>query len=423
MVMADKSLDDDEIKELRTKIRDALPEIPGVKLRFEDDSEQGGTSTFFAVKLFGQDTDELYAIADEAARRLETLENVQDIVTPRTQGQREIQVRVDRDKAARLGMTAQDVSEIFGFTLGGMRLPRFKAGDKEIETWLSLRLEDRENLEDLRALQFRAEDGTPIQLGDIATFEVVQKPSTIQRENRKVQVAVRAVYEGEDWQETQEEISGLMDALDLPAGYSWGWNDRIIENQNQNAEMGVNFLLALLLVYLVMASLFESLAQPFAILLSIFFAIPGAMWMLAATGTPMNLMAQIGFLILMGIVVNNGIVLLDHMNQLRARGLSDAEAVVEAGRDRLRPILMTAATTVIGLLPLAVGGAAVSGLMYFPMARTVMGGLISSAFATLIVLPLVALGVEWIGRWMQGIWRASRPRARETAAATEAPVA
>jgi HAE1 family hydrophobic/amphiphilic exporter-1 len=305
-----------------------------------------------------------------------------------------------------------------------MRLPRFKAGDKEIETWLSLRLEDRENLEDLRALQFRAEDGTPIQLGDVATFEVVQKPSTIQRENRKVQVAVRAVYEGEDWQKTQEEISGLMDALDLPAGYSWGWNDRIIENQNQNAEMGVNFLLALLLVYLVMASLFESLAQPFAILLSIFFAIPGAMWMLAATGTPMNLMAQIGFLILMGIVVNNGIVLLDHMNQLRARGLSDAEAVVEAGRDRLRPILMTAATTVIGLLPLAVGGANVSGLMYFPMARTVMGGLISSAFATLIVLPLVALGVEAIGRWMQGIWRASRPRARarETTVVAEAPV-
>lgn len=421
MVLADKSLDDDEIKELRTRVREILPEIPGVKLRFEDDSEQGGSSTFFAVKLFGQDTGELYTIADEAARRLETLENVEDIVTPRTQGQREIQVRVDRDKAARLGMTSKDVSDIFGFTLGGMRLPRFKAGDQEIETWLALRLEDRQNLEDLRSLQFRTRDGTQVQLGDIATFEVVEKPPTITRENRKVQVAVRAVYEGEDWQKAKDEISGLMDAVDLPAGYSWGWNDRIIENENQNAEMGVNFLLALLLVYLVMASLFESLAQPFAILFSILFAVPGALWFLTATGTPMNLMAQIGFLILMGIVVNNGIVLLDHMNQLRARGLSDAEAVIQAGRDRLRPILMTAATTVIGLLPLAVGGAAVSGLMYFPMARTVMGGLVSSAFATLVVLPLLALGFEAIGRWTRRIWTASAPRTRSATVASEAP--
>jgi hydrophobic/amphiphilic exporter-1 (mainly G- bacteria), HAE1 family len=185
--------------------------------------------------------------------------------------------------------------------------------------------------------------------------------------------------------------------------------------------MAINFLLALLLVYLVMASLFESLAQPFAILFSIPFALPGAAWLLAATGTPFNLMAQIGLLILMGIVVNNGIVLLDHMNQLRGRGLSDLEAAVQAGRDRLRPILMTATTTVIGLLPLAVGGAAVSGLMYFPMARTVMGGLISSVFLTLLVLPFLALRVEAIGRWLTGIWRASAPA--QKAAGEGAPAA
>ncbi|MDX1631940.1 MAG: efflux RND transporter permease subunit [Thermoanaerobaculia bacterium] len=409
MVMEDKSLDDDEMKELRSEIRESLPEIPGVKLRFENDSEQGGSSTFFAVKLYGQDTDELYGLADEAARRLDTLEGIEDIVTPRNQGQREVRVEVDREKIARMGMTAQDVSNLFGFTLGGMRLPRFKAGDREIETWLALRLEDRENLEDLKSIQFSDLEGRPIQLGDIARFEIVERPPRIRRENRKVQVAVDAVYEGDDWNDTKEEITGLMDALDLPAGYSWGWNDRIIENENQSAEMGVNFLLALLLVYLVMSSLFESLAQPFAILFSIVFALPGVFWTLAATGTPFNLMAQIGLLILMGIVVNNGIVLLDHMNQLRDRGLSEREAVLQAGRDRMRPILMTAATTVIGLLPLAAGGASVSGLMYFPMARTVMGGLITSAFVTLLVLPLAALMMEAVGRWLAGIWRASTP--------------
>ena len=122
-------------------------------------------------------------------------------------------------------------------------------------------------------------------------------------------------------------------------------------------------LLALALVYLVMASLFESLAQPFSILFSIPFALPGAVWLLALTGTPFNLMAQIGLLILFGIVVNNGIVLLDHMNQLRRAGVPRDEAILQAGRDRLRAVLMTAATTILGLLPLAFGGATVGGVM------------------------------------------------------------
>jgi HAE1 family hydrophobic/amphiphilic exporter-1 len=138
--------------------------------------------------------------------------------------------------------------------------------------------------------------------------------------------------------------------------------------------MGVNFLLALLLVYLVMASLFEPLAQPFAILFSIPFALPGAAWLLAATGTPFNMMSQIGLLILMGIVVNNGIVLLDHMNQLRNAEMGTEEAILQAGRDRMRAILMTASTTIIGLAPLALGGSRAGGLFYYPLAITVMGG-------------------------------------------------
>lgn len=203
-----------------------------------------------------------------------------------------------------------------------------------------------------------------------------------------------------------------MNAFELPAGYSWSWGDRIIEQDTQGKEMGINFLLALVLVYLVMASLFESLAQPFAILFSIPFALPGAIWMLAATRTPFNLMAQIGLLILMGIVVNNGIVLLDHLNQLRAQGMGREEAILQAGRDRLRAILMTASTTIIGLLPLAIGGSAVGGLFYFPLARTVMGGLMSSTFLTLIVLPYIDDGVERATLWFKKLWRSSAPAAK-----------
>jgi HAE1 family hydrophobic/amphiphilic exporter-1 len=405
-----RDLDDDEIRDLRTTIRDGLPEIPGVRVTFRDEADEGGSSTYFAVKLFGQDTGFLYGLADEVARRLETVDDVEDVTRPRNGGRREIQVSIDRDKAASLGLDAQDVTELLAFSLGGLRLDRFRTGDREIITWLALRLEDREQLQDLSQLPVSRAGGRPVLLGDIADFQQVERPAAITRENRKAQVEVKGTYEGDDWDSAKEQVEKLMNAFDLPAGYSWSWNDRILEQEQESAVMGVNFLLALMLVYLVMASLFESLAQPFAILFAIPFALPGTAWVLALTGTPFNLMAQIGLLILMGIVVNNGIVLLDHVNYFRHQGLTHEAAILQAGRDRLRPILMTAATTIIGLLPLAVGSANVSGLLYYPMARTVMGGLISSVVLTLVVLPYISLGVEAVARWSRRVWRTSAPR-------------
>ncbi|MFZ2491785.1 MAG: efflux RND transporter permease subunit [Thermoanaerobaculia bacterium] len=420
ITFARENLSDDEVSEVRKKIREGLPEIPGVRVYFREDSEEGGNSRSFAVKFFGQDSAVLQRLAAEAERRLATIEGIEDINNGMTRGRHEFQVRIDRAKALKLGLTAQDISDIFSFTLGGMRLRRFNAGDHEVETWLALRLEDRNNVEDLRKLQIRTQSGRDLLLGDIASFELIKQSEAIRRENRKVRVSVNATYEGKDWDKVRKEIEEQMNAFDLPAGYSWAWNDRMIEEDQQNKEMGINFLLALALVYIVMASLFESLAQPFAILFSIPFALPGTAWFLAATRTPFNLMSQIGLLILMGIVVNNGIVLLDHMNQLRKNGMSRDQAVLQAGRDRLRAILMTASTTIIGLLPLAIGGSTVGGLFYFPLARTVMGGLLSSTLLTLLILPYIDMGVEGAAEWFRKLWRSSTPVAVRPADLAEA---
>ncbi len=417
LVLERANLSDDQVKELRKEIREVLPTLAGVTLRFDEEADTGGTSTFFAVKFFGQDSLVLERLAAEAARRLDTVAGVQDVRTPFKEAQREIQVSIDRDKALKQGLTAQDMANIFSFTLGSMRLPRFNAGDREVDTWLALRIEDRENLEDLRRIQVGGSDDRPVRLGDVANFAIVQRPREIQRENRKVMMAVRATYEGEEWEESKEEIEGLMNAFALPAGYSWSWNDRIIEREDQNSQMGVNMLLALLLVYIVMASLFESLSQPFAILMSIWFALPGVAWALAITGTSFNLMSQIGILILMGIVVNNGIVLLDHVKRQRDNGLSQRDAFMEAGRERLRPILMTATTTVIGLLPLAIRGPSAGGVFYYPLARTVMGGLLSSVVLTLVILPFWSVFIEWLVAWLRNVWRLSLPHT----AGSEAP--
>lgn len=409
MTLTREGMSDDEISDLRKKIRKDLPQIAGVRVFFDEDADEGGDSRRFAVKFFGQDSGVLQRLAEEAERRLDTLEGIEDLNTGLSRGRQEIQVVIDRSKAAKLNLTAQDISDIFAFTLGGMRLRRFNAGQHEVETWLALREADRTNLEDLKKLQVNTAGGQEVLLGDVATFQVIRRADEIRRENRKVRAAVRGTYEGEKWTETRERIEGLMNASEMPPGYSWSWDDRLLESDTQGKEMMINFALALLLVYLVIASLFESIAQPFAILFSIFFALPGAAWFLAATRTPFNLMAQIGMLILMGIVVNNGIVLLDHMNQLRKGGMPRDEAVLQAGRDRLRAILMTAATTICGLLPLAIGGSTVGGLFYFPLARTVIGGMISSTFLTLLILPYIDLGVEGAAGWFGRLWRSSKP--------------
>lgn len=407
--LAREDLGDRQVRELRKRIRAGLPGIPGARVFFEEEADQGGSSTYFAVKLFGQDAGTLERLAAEVERRLAGVAGVQDISTPLRKARREIQVTVDRDKALRQGLSARDVSQVFAFTLGGLRLRRFNAGDREVETWIELRLEDRRNLDDLRRLQIGGAAGTPVLLGDIASFEIVRRPQEIAREGRKVRVEVRATYEGEDWQAAKRAIEERMDALALPAGTSWSWDDRILERGEENRQMTVNFLLALLLVYVVMASLFESVTQPLSILFSIPFALPGAAWVLALTRTPFNLMAQIGLLMLIGVVVNNGIVLLDHLNRLRRSGMPREEAIVRAGRDRLRAILMTATTTIVGLLPMAAGASGVGDIYYFPLARTVMGGLVSSTILTLIVLPYINLGVEAAAAWMARVWRASSP--------------
>ncbi|HEY4490817.1 MAG TPA: efflux RND transporter permease subunit, partial [Acidobacteriota bacterium] len=177
----------------------------------------------------------------------------------------------------------------------------------------------------------------------------------------------------------------------------------------------------LILVYIVMASLFESLIHPLAIIMAIPFALVGVVWFLMITGTPFNIFAQIGMLILMGVVVQNGIVLIDRVHQLREAGMQREEAILRACDDRLRPILMTAGTTVLGMVPLAVGSAGIFGGYYYPLARTVIGGLTASTILTLLVLPYVYTLFDNLAVWLRRIWLVSIPEAE--AAPAENPVA
>jgi HAE1 family hydrophobic/amphiphilic exporter-1 len=303
------------------------------------------------------------------------------------------------------GVTPRDLSQIQMFTLGGQRLPRYTTSEKEIDMVLGLRIEDRANIEDLKNLQIGTATG-PVALRQFVDFYTVEGQNQLERQNRKNFVSLKALFEGsgKDWDKMKEKISAQMNTMKLPAGYSWSWDRRVQQSDEDSKVMMINFLLALALVYIVMASLFESLIHPLAIIISIPFGLVGVFWLLWITNTPFNLMAQIGLLILIGVVVRNGIVLIDRVHHLRESGMSRLDALLQAGNDRLRPILMTAATTILGLVPLAIGSSALLGLSYYPLARTVIGGLAASTILTLIILPFVYSLFDDAAAWARRVW-------------------
>jgi hydrophobic/amphiphilic exporter-1 (mainly G- bacteria), HAE1 family len=413
-----KNMNDREAREFRKTMRAWLPVVPGVQLRFGDeDAESGGSTTTFTVSLFGDDTKVLERLATDAAVRLAALPNIQDVKSSTQEGREEVQVSLDRDRAARYNLAPRDLAQTFGFMLNGTRLRKYRAGDKEVNVVLRLREDDVRRADDLQHLTLGDARGQTV--GTLAGFTVVRRPTAIEREDRKTRVSVRGTYEGRNFSDAQDAMRKAMNDMALPAGFTWSFGQQMEQQDEQNQQMLVNLLLALALIYLVMAALFESIAHPIAILVSIPFALFGAVWFDFLTGTPFGLMSQIGLLILMGIVVKNGIVLVDHVNQLRREGLPRADAIVQGGRERMRPILMTAATAILGLVPLAVGDSGISGAYYYPLARTVIGGLTTSTILTLIILPNIYALVDDIAMWLRQVWRrgTSRAAARPSAGA------
>jgi HAE1 family hydrophobic/amphiphilic exporter-1 len=238
--------------------------------------------------------------------------------------------------------------------------------------------------------------------------------------NRLTSVVINAnLAKGTTMDEARKRVEPVMDAYQLPPGYSWKFGRGFEDNDKAMQIMGQNIMLAIVLIFLVMASLFESALYPLSIITSILFAIVGSIWFMALTGTTITMMAMIGFMVLIGVVVNIGIVLIAHVIDLRESGLHRREAILQAGRDRLRPIMMTVLTTLLGMLPLAIGDAHVGGMggngpSYQPMARAIMGGLGFSAVVSLLIVPMFYVWFDDLNIWRRRVF--GRTPAAETAA-------
>jgi HAE1 family hydrophobic/amphiphilic exporter-1 len=329
----------------------------------------------------------------------------QDVRSDASVGNKEIHVVVDRERARKFGFSSQQVAGNIAVAMRGVNLRRMHDEEGEIEVKVEFQKEDKRNLEQLQNINLFSENNQPVKLSTLADFVIRQGPNSIHRENRVTSLGISIGLKDVTVNEAKEKIGKVMGEFVLPSGVKWNFGRSFDFEQEAAKTMLINTLLALALIYFVMASLFESLIFPGAIWTSIIFAIVGVWWFFLITGTTFSLMAWIGVLILIGVVVNNGIVLIDHINQLRAKGLRRYEAIVQAGGNRIRPILMTAGTTILSLVPLcftmiAIGG---NGPPYYPMARAIVGGLAFSTLVTLIILPTVYVLMDDLRRWAQRV--------------------
>ncbi|MEX0899096.1 MAG: efflux RND transporter permease subunit [Gammaproteobacteria bacterium] len=401
---------------IREAIRAGLPQIPIGRPSFE--YNRSGTAENLQVRILGESSERLFELSHEVVRILSTIEGLTDVRSEATAGQQEVRVTVDRDRALQYGFTTQQVAQAISLGMRGENLREFRGPEGEIAVRLGFQDADRQTVQQLGQLPLVNERGERVTLATLADFSVVAGPRNISRLNRQTGIAITANLVDLTVGDANKQIRQVMDQFAFPPGYSWSFGEGFQREDETMGAMALNMLLAVFLIFFVMAALFESLLFPFSILTSILFSFIGVFWFFFLTGTEMSMMGMIGLLVLMGIVVNNGIVLIDHINNLRADGMPRDQAVVQGGRDRLRPILMTAATTILAMIPLAVGNASIGGggPPYYPMARAIIGGLAFSTIVSLVVVPYVYVLLDTLRVWASGVHaRAKAASAKGTA--------
>lgn len=345
-------------------------------------------TTPLEVEVTGYDLARLQQAGRSLTAALRTSDRFADVKSTVETGQPEIQIRFDQERAAALGLSTRQIADQVVRKVRGEVATRYSFRDRKIDVLVRGRAEDRASVEDIRNLIVNPAAEKPVTLAAVADIEATEGPGEIRHSDQERVAVISANLRYGDLGTAANIVRGMIAGLSLPVGVS-----ARVSGQSEELDASVDSLifalvLAVFLVYLVMASQFESVLHPFVILFSIPLALIGSIIGLKLFGMPLSVIAAIGIIMLAGIVVNNAIVLIDYVNQLRADGVPKLQAIVEAGRSRLRPILMTTVTTLVGFLPLALGlgeGAEIRQ----PMAVTVIAGLAVSTVLTLIVIPVM----------------------------------
>ena len=396
--LADEESATMSVREIRDEIRELLPVKAGVDFRISQSRGYGGGGSFgVRVQLAGDDMQVLELIAENVMVELAQVSWIRDLDTSLESGDEEIYVEVNRERALQAGISTQAVAATINNALSSRPVSRIKTPEREVDLVMQYREQDRQTLDQLKNLPvFTADAALPISA--LADFRTVAGPRAITREDRQPRLTISAnsSTQGTSMRMTTQ-LQGIMDGISLPPGYSWtlGRSQRFAQQDMSGAFFALLF--AALLIYLVMAALFESFVQPFTIMFSIPFAFIGVGVVLRLMNQPLDNMANLGLIILVGVVVNNAIVLIHHINHLREQGVSREEAIVMGGRHRFRPIIMTALTTMLGLLPMVapllfpglLGTAEGRAGNWAPVGLVILAGMSTSTFLTLVIVPTI----------------------------------
>ena len=369
------------------QMRVGLDQLPGVQYRFGRPS-LFALSTPLEVVVAGYDLERLQLAAEQIRLRMEADGRYSDVKTTVEAGNPEIQIVFDQERASQLGLVVRDIADRVVNSVRGEVATRYKLREKQIDVLVRSVDTRAASIEEVRNLIVNPGSDFPVPLSAVADVRLDVGPAEVRRIGQERVVVISANLAQGDLGSAVDSLRGIVAEVELPVGTNAFLSGQSEDMDDSFRSLQFVLLLAVFLVYLVMASQFESLMQPFVILLTIPLAVIGAIWALWLTGTTLNVVAYIGLIMLAGIVVNQSIVLIDAVNQARERGLPKLEAIIEAGRVRLRPILITKLTTILGLLPMALGigeGAEVRA----PMAITVIGGVLLATFLTLLVIPVV----------------------------------
>jgi len=409
---------DEELSQLMARIRADFPTMLRSEPQFGWNNGNGGG---VRVTLSGNSTDVLQNLATQITPLLASIDGLTDVRSEQEQGKSELQIKIDRQRVHRLGLTTSEVAQTVATALRGVRLRSYRAdpnGEIPIRVAFDEALEF--SLARLQQLPVARINQEILPLSAVATITEVPQLGQIRRYDRRTALNIGANLEDLPLNEARDRITQKLNQLELPAGYQWSLDGSFRRQQEAENVMLINMVLAICMIYIVMAALFESVLLPTAVITSLVLSIVGVFWALLITGESITIMAMIGILILMGIVVNNGIVLVDRVNQLLAEGQSIQAAVIEGCSSRLRPVIMTVATTVLGLIPLAMGSTQIGGdgPPYSPMAIAIIGGLLFSTVTSLYLVPFAYVRLlvwrhrfrqlkqtsgQWLSRWVKPV--------------------
>ncbi|MBU1068543.1 efflux RND transporter permease subunit [Myxococcota bacterium] len=350
------------------------------------------------IQIYGANTEVAKSLSESIESELKRIDGIVNVDNSFKQGSPEYLVEVDREKASNLGVNLVTIGMTLRAGFNGSKIAKYREEGKEYDIFFRLREEDRKTQRDILDLKIPTAAGGFVELGSIAKITEAQGPLRIERKNKERVIRVTAEIQGRDLGSVSTDVSQLLSKIKTPPGIHVKLGGERAEQQKSFDKLFLALIIGIILVFMVMAVQFESLVQPLIILTAIPFAMMGALWAFVMTGNSLSLLSFIGLILLVGIVVNNGIVLIDYTNLLRSRHYSIVDAVMEAGRSRLRPVLMTTITTIVGMIPLA-QSTGQGAELWNSMATVVIGGLVVSTFITLFLVPILFAAIEVMAEW------------------------